>query len=146
MIAPLWVAALFFLVVLQSDDLPNHALAVMIMTVIGAVTGYAGSLLIGLPGFLLLRKHGITSWRGITFLGFAAGMVACFVFMVAVGISTGKVTPGEVVRAMLRYDIFWSVLSEVLAGGFVGAVVGFTVWLIARPDKDIESQRMGLEG
>jgi hypothetical protein len=98
---------------------------------IAAVFAYSGVAAFGTPVFLLLRASKRTAFWIAPALGFAVGVATWLVFIVLFGLSLGD---------------SWSFVSHDLASnsahlwaflptGALGAAVGATLWLIARPDR-----------
>ena len=92
---------------------------------------YTGTLILGLPIYLVLRARGLTHVWIAGVVGFAIGAVMWLVFSVLFVLSLGQGMTG--VQLALTDNM--RSLSGILWGGVLGTVVGTLFWLIARPNK-----------
>jgi hypothetical protein len=129
-VAPLWVplaAALVFRLVVWRD--PAQAHWVVIGTVISAIFAYGGSCLLGLPLFRWLSSKGLVSMWIAPAVGFVIGAVTWLAFMTCFTIFLGEGPVGAASSLAPQQ------LSFLFLPGGLGALVGMTLWLIARPDR-----------
>jgi putative effector of murein hydrolase len=132
LIAPLWVPATAGIYAFWMFPHPEQSFWRLATAVIGGLFGYAGTLGFGIPLFIVLRSTRLVSvWIAIA-VGFMAGEITWIIFLTLFALSLGNST-SFAVSEFLRPDQ-WSSLS-MLAPGFLGALVGATLWLIARPDR-----------
>ncbi|HUI35453.1 MAG TPA: hypothetical protein VLX67_08005 [Stellaceae bacterium] len=132
LIAPLWVLAAVTL--LASAIMSPHpwgypwTYAIIGM---GALFGYGGTVVIGLPAFYILRARGFTAFRVSLFIGFGAGLLTWYLFLAAFAVAAH--TP---VDSHLIIGFATSLMSAAsLLAGVLGTLVGATIWLIVRPDR-----------
>jgi hypothetical protein len=105
---------------------------IYITIVIAAIFAYGGVLTLGMPAFFVLRALNHTSLWIALVLGFGIGVVTGCVFLFLFGLSLGN-----------RLSFVWQDFAAnvvnwpwpFLLVGALGAVVGATLWLIARPDR-----------
>jgi len=112
MLAPLVVPVVTGLYI--GRELDSTGIFGLLIVLIATVAGYVGTLVIGLPLYVLLRKHNATA----------------FLFAPVSGAVIGAVTMWLVwsVGDLDRLRDFWGF------GALIGAAVGTVLWLIARPD------------
>jgi len=132
-IAPLWVPLLVIAAILLFDPYVKYDGGPAPAGVVSTVITYAGILLIGLPAFLFLRSRGWTSWWLSVALGFAAGVAMFAVFLIAFGSLLGESLHDQ--WNALPHNPFLTNAATCLVTGGLGALVGITLWLIARPDR-----------
>jgi hypothetical protein len=134
-IAPLWAPVLtpFLLAFMWYPPWP-HGAWWQVPTLIAALLGYAGTALIGLPAYLLLRKTALARAPIAIGLGFIGSILTFIVFLCAAGMFLW----GDDVRKTLVQ--FVADLSQPtglrivrLGTGAIGSLVGITIWAIARP-------------
>jgi hypothetical protein len=97
---------------------------------ISLVVAYGGSVIFGIPAYLLLRAHNWTAFWIAPLVGFLIGMVMWLVFSALFALMLGEGTLGvhlTLTDANMLKGLIWP-------GGVLGAVVGAAFWLIARPD------------
>ena len=124
LVAPLVVpifAGIYFRGLLAHPDL------VVMVLCLSTITAYAGTQLLGVPTYFLLRSRNWTAFWLAPLLGFIAGGLTWWLF-------SGVILMGE----SLRFEPVWN-LGELMDAfwpfGPVGAVVGGVLWFIARPDR-----------
>jgi hypothetical protein len=130
LVAPLWVplaAALVFRLIVWRD--PAQAHWVVIGTALSALFAYGGSYLLGLPLFRWLLSRGLVSMWIASTVGFVIGAVTWLVFMACFTTFLGQ-GPVGAASAIAPQQ-----LSFLFIPGGLGALVGMTLWLIARPDR-----------
>ena len=110
---------------------PEQRYWIYITTVISAIFGYGGVLTLGLPAFAVLRGRKHTAFWIAPVLGFGIGAVTGVVFFVLFGLSLGN-SFTFVWHELVAKSVNWP--SPLLQTCALGAVVGTTLWLIARPD------------
>ncbi len=99
--------------------------------IVATITAYAGTFFFGLPAYLFLRARKWTAFWIAPVLGFIAGSLAYWVFVVLLGLSLGNSLSSVMAdfsNASGLRDLLWPIGPE-------GAVVGSLLWLIARPDR-----------
>jgi len=129
LIAPLWVpaAAIPFAVFVFPHPEQRHW--IYFTTIIAAIFAYGGVAALGLPAFLILRNRKHTSFWIAPALGFGVGIVTLVAFLALFALSLGS--PRPFANVMPNSLAQW--LTFLLTGA-LGAAVGATLWLIARPD------------
>lgn len=132
-IAPLWVP---FLVGGGMWFLDGGPQSVPIAVMVSVVFAFGGTYLIGAPAFIFLRSRGYTA-RWLAFvLGAVIGTLSfqafLFLFSLALGNSV-ELTLATTHKMLTEWNP--SSLMAVGAPGLLGALVGITIWMIARPDK-----------
>ena len=131
LVAPLWVPAAAKL--LAVGTFPSaERLGIPLITFIAAIFAYAGTAMLGWPAFLILRARGHTAFWFAPALGFVVGVITWAIFMILLGLFLGNswnfVTHDMVNNPAQR--LFFP------STGALGATVGATLWLIARPDRE----------
>ena len=131
LIAPLWVPAAAVPFAVRAFPYPEQRHWIYITVFIAAIFAYGGVAALGMPAFRLLRARKHTAFWIAPILGFAVGVVAWLVFIVLFGLSLGNSW------AFVSHDLASNSahLSAFLPTGALGAAVGATLWLIARPDR-----------
>jgi hypothetical protein len=132
MVAPLWVPAATAVYSIDAFPHPAQRHWIYITIVVAAIFTYGGVLTLGIPAFHVLRAREHTAFWIAPVVGFCVGVVTGLVFFVLFGLSLrssftfiwGELTTNLVVNA-----------SGGLITGALGALVGGTLWLIARPDR-----------
>jgi hypothetical protein len=104
---------------------------IVIVMFITTLVSYAGTLVLGIPAYLLLIARGMTAAWIAAAVGFVIGGLMWLVFSVLLVLSLGQGLAG--VRFALT-DLH-SLRGILWPGGSLGAIVGALFWLIARPDK-----------
>lgn len=131
LIAPWWVPAVAVPFAARAFPYPEQRLWIVITVIIAAVFGYGGVAAFGTPAFLLLRASKRTAFWIAPVLGFAVGVATWLVFIVLFGLLLGN-SWSFVSRDLSRNSAhLWAPLPT----GALGAAVGTTLWLIARPDR-----------
>jgi hypothetical protein len=136
-IAPLWVpllAAPVFRFYVWPDPAQVHWVA--IGTIISATFAYVGCVVLGLPLFRWLIARGLVSFWIAPFAGFVIGVVTWLLFMACFALMLGEGAQGV---ALALADAPKHLRFLLLPAG-VGALVGATIWLIARPDRQIKQR------
>lgn len=92
---------------------------------------YIGTVVFGLPLYLLLRKCRLTGFGWAATVGFVIGLAAVYLLDALFVASLGYDAAG-IGAQLKRPEIFaWAVMY----GGLSGIAVGAALWLIARPDR-----------
>lgn len=137
-IAPLWVPLLLFLFArLVIFPYPEQGNSVVLAVFVSLVFSYGGTILVGAPAFAFLRSRNLTApWIAVV-LGFAIGAMVFFVFYVLFGLALGNSTQDtlRITQSVFTAERLWGI-SFIGVPGSIGALVGFTLWMIARPDRD----------
>jgi hypothetical protein len=131
LVAPLWVvAAVGLLAVVITTPHPWQDPWMYSIVATGAIYGYGGTVIIGVPAFYILRARGYTALRVALATGFAAGVLTWLGFLAAISVLLHAAVDHLLVgfATSPRSLAFW-------VAGLLGAVVGATIWLIARPDR-----------
>ncbi len=133
LIAPLWVPAATAPYAVYMFPYPEQRHWIFITTIIGAIFAYGGVLTLGAPAFLILRARRRTAFWIAPVVGFGVGVLTGFIFFVLFGLSLGN-SLTFVWHDLAAKSASWS--SPFFPIGALGAVVGATLWLIARPDRE----------
>lgn len=131
LVAPLWVPAATAPCAAYMFPYPEQRHWIYITTIIAAIFAYGGELMLGMPAFFILRTRKHTAFWIAPVLDFGASCITWLVFITLLGLSLGNFT--FVARDLAINSAKWS--SVFLATGALGAAVGTTLWLIARPDR-----------
>jgi hypothetical protein len=131
LIAPLWEPAAAVPFAARAFPHPEQRHWIYITVVIATIFAYGGVAAFGTPAFLLLRASKRTafwiapSWasRSVLPLG--------WVFIVLFGLSLGNSWPFVSHNVASNSTDLWAFVLT----GALGAAVGATLWLIARPDR-----------
>ena len=105
--------------------------ALVFALIYGAVVGYGGMLIFGVPTWIIARSRGWTSlWIALVF-----GVVFGFIAWFAAGVLLSLSLEEDITLAIrltfqppYRYGAFWP-------GASLGALVALVFWLVARPDR-----------
>jgi hypothetical protein len=100
--------------------------------IIAAIFAYGGVAALGIPAFRLLRASKHTAFWIAPILGFAVGVATWLVFIVLFGLSLGNSWTFVSNDLVTNSAHLWAFLPT----GGLGAAVGATLWLIARPDHE----------
>jgi hypothetical protein len=148
-VAPLWVPLIVGAYATELVfSLPNPGQSspiIAVVAIISAVIAYLITMGIGLPTFLWLRSRGIVRFWCAPAIGFLVGAIVWLAFGVfALGHGSG-IPPGTRSYSIYGLAAVSPVHEGLSAGsttvyqmvtmGLVGALVGATIWLIARPDR-----------
>ena len=134
LIAPLWVPTITGISAFWIFPQPEQSFWRVTTVVIGGLFGYAGTLGFGIPVFCFLRSRGLVSaWIAIA-AGFLGGGITWQIFLLLFGLSLGD-SIDFILKDMFRPSVWDSLLALVPA--VLGALVGATLWLIARPDRSL---------
>src|ERR1700722_1899705 len=112
-----------------------------IVIVIGTIFVYAGTWILGIPAYrFLLFRHQTSPWIAVA-LGFADGCVTWAVFLFVFAFSLLLMTHSHPLgdsSAVAWHELTTnSVLClSFLPVGALGSIIGLTIWLIARPDRN----------
>jgi hypothetical protein len=128
LVAPLVVPVLMFPYL---DGLTTTSFWLGFALAISVIITYVGTVVLGVPGYMLLRGRNWTSLWIAPLLGFAIGAFMWLVFHTAFVLLLDQGMSG--VRSALANPSTWE--GALWPGGIAGAVVGATLWLIARPDR-----------
>ena len=141
-IAPLWVPLLLTIFwTVEWFRAPGLKTPAAFTIFLGIFLSYGGTFLLGWPAFRFLRSRKWTSpWIAVS-LGFAIAMATysgfLFVFGLILGFEVGEsvnFVASMIAASWLGEPPASSVLALVI--GPTGMLVGITLWLIARPDRD----------
>lgn len=136
LVAPLWVP--FATVIIANFSIfpyPQQGAWVIISGVIAAVFAYVGTLLLGVPAFRFLVSRNWTALWIAPALGFSIGILMWVLFLVLIPLFLGEGVEG--IREELgsaANNLLAQAVGLLVTGG-LGALVGVTLWLIARPDR-----------
>jgi hypothetical protein len=140
LVAPLWVPLVMIPVAsLYLFSRPNQGPWVVISTVLGMVFGYGGTLAFGLPAFAILRSRQRTAFWIAPVLGFVIGAVTWQIFLAFFALMMSDGHLSLVVHGIRQSFNDPVQLLFAAAPGSLGALVGATLWLIARPDRPAEA-------
>lgn len=132
-IAPLWVPVLLGGGVWLVKD---NVQTVPLVTMVSVLFSYGGTYLIGAPTFLFLRSRGYTAhWLAVV-IGFAVGALTYFLFLFLFSLALGNSVEFTLSTFQTMFAE-WSPNNLITVGvpGLLGALVGITLWVIARPDQ-----------
>ncbi|HVW75153.1 MAG TPA: hypothetical protein VHC39_16065 [Rhizomicrobium sp.] len=132
-VAPLWVPLSVVSAVFLFDPYVHQDGGVVAPGIVSTLVTYIGVLTIGLPAFLFLKARGWTSWKLAVALGLAAGLVMLAAFGIVFGFSFGE-DLGEQLKLLRQETLLSNAIAFLVTGG-LGALVGITLWSIARPDR-----------
>lgn len=132
LIAPLWVPAAAVPFAGHMFPYPEQRHWIYITVIIAAIFAYGGVAALGLPAFRLLRTRKHTAFWIAPVLGFAVGVTTWVVFIVLFGLSLGNSWSFVSHDLVSNSAHLWAFLPT----GALGAAVGATLWLIARPDRE----------
>lgn len=129
---PLMVACHDLLWAFQHRDNPNIQYLTLFPLILLAIISYGSTLLVGIPMLVFLRWVGFSGWWVAGLIGFFIGAVLylflnVWYLMAHGGIDVPHLAPQIVI---LGISNFFSWPSAAM-----GAAVGVTFWLIARPDR-----------
>lgn len=133
-LAPLWVpgaVALYSALVAFPSSEQRHW--IFITTLVAAAFAYFGTLAIGVPAYLLIRRWNEKSLLAACALGFVIGALTWVVFALVFPLSLGTGFSGAAtsVHRAITSDAWW-----LMPIGSLGATVGATIWIIVRPDRN----------
>lgn len=132
-IAPLWVpitVAIFAAWKVFPD--PAQGPWVILSTVVAAIVTYIGVTVIGVPAMRILREHNLTGPWSAAALGLLGGALMWAAFGLFFGLLLGEGLRGF--SYFLR-GLIDGKLIGIFAPLALGALVGLTFWMIARPDR-----------
>jgi len=132
LIAPLWVPAAAVPFAGHMFPYPEQRHWIFITVIIAAIFGYGGVAALGMPAFRLLRARKHTAFWIAPVLGLTVGVATWVVFIVLFGLSLGNSWSFVSHDLVSNSAHLWAVLPT----GALGAAVGATLWLIARPDRE----------
>jgi len=114
----------------------NNGQTVWLVTAVSVLFSYGGTCLIGAPAFLFLRSRGYSARRVAVVLGFTIGALAYQVFLFLFSLALGN-SVAFTLATFREMFTQWTPgnLIAVGAPGLLGALVGITLWVIARPDR-----------
>jgi hypothetical protein len=125
---PLFAAPVFRFIVWPY---PGQAQWVVMGTAISAIFAYGGCVALGLPIFWWFTRRGIVSFWIAPSAGFVIGAITWLVFMAFFALMLG----GRAGGALLALADAPKYPAGLLLAGGLGALVGATIWTIARPDR-----------
>jgi len=125
LIAPLWVPLLFAPLMAASIN-GSWGFSTLLLTLVSALFAYVATLVFAVPAYFLLRSFDpISVWLALS-IGFIAGLLTGIIFAYGFARSLGNPAP----NLLAGLDMGALIL---MAPGAVGALVGITLWAIARP-------------
>jgi hypothetical protein len=128
---PLVVASHDLLLTFQHRDHPNIHYLTVFPLIVFAVISYGSTFLLGVPMLVFVRWLGFSDWWAAGVIGFFIGAAlwvgAAIWYLIAHGGVDISLLARQVVILGLPYFFSWP-------SGALGAAVGVTFWLIARPD------------
>jgi hypothetical protein len=125
LIAPLWVP---LIVTLYAAFVSRLETWVPLATIISLLFAYAGTLLFGVPTYLLLRRWPLALLVAGLLVGFGAGVMMWNAFFVLFGLSLGhslQTIATTFSGIDLQEHLYWSRRT-----GTLGSLVGLTLWFI----------------
>jgi hypothetical protein len=130
-LAPLWATAATIVWACYAFPYPEQRHWIAIATFVGTIFAYAGTFAIGIPAYRILSaRNQVSAWTAVV-LGFGIGSITWIVFEVLFVFSLGAGAAFS--WWQLTLDLTeWHFLLPV---GALGSLVGLTLWLIARPDR-----------
>jgi hypothetical protein len=131
LIAPLWVPAAVAPYASHVFPYPEQRHWIFITTIIGSIFAYGGVAALGMPTFFVLRARKCTAFWIAPALGLVVGISTWLVFIILFGLSLGN-SWAFVSHDLANNSAHWWGFS---ATGALGAAVGATFWLVARPDR-----------
>jgi hypothetical protein len=132
-VAPLWVP--LFVIPYSCLSLfsgPGQGPWIIIAAFLSIIFAYGGTLVFGLPAFLILRSRNLTALWIAAVLGFVIGATTWVLFMAFFALWLGG--DAQAARRAAQGTFMDQPMSLVWTG-LLGVVVGTTLWLIARPDR-----------
>ncbi|HXP05004.1 MAG TPA: hypothetical protein VN802_13240 [Stellaceae bacterium] len=100
--------------------------------IFGAVAGYGGMLVFGVPTWFIVRLRGWTAlWTAVGF-GLVYGLVTWFLMGILLSLSLGE---GIALAVTLAFETPYR-NGALWPGSALGGLVALIFWLIARPDRD----------
>jgi hypothetical protein len=129
LVAPLWVPAATAPLAVFIFPHPGQYYWIIITIIIATIFAYGGTLMLGVPAFLILCAHNHTSFWTAAALGFGVGGLTWMAFIVLFAVSLGN-SLTFILHEAANFAGWWPVLPT----GALGSIVGATLWLIARPD------------
>jgi hypothetical protein len=101
------------------------------VVMVSMIMGYSGTVLFGVPAFLILRSFKLTAFYIAPFIGFVVATLTTILFQFVLALLMGS-TLSTAFKSLLEgitspTGFVWP--------GFIGALVGITLWVIARPDR-----------
>jgi hypothetical protein len=132
-VAPLWVP-LIIAPYSAFEIFPDPAQWrwVVIATIISAIFSYLGVFALGYPAFLALRSRNLTALWIAAALGFVVGALIMLVFQACLALALGEGSQGF---GLMFQEPPSLLIVGIIPPGLLGALVGTTLWLIARPDR-----------
>jgi hypothetical protein len=111
---------------------PEQRNVVALLAAAGAISSYGSIFALGLPAFIILRSRSLTGWWIFAVLGVVFGLATWLILLVSIFLYRdwnieGLIHELHVILAVERLSL--------LRPGLLGAAVGLTHWLIARPDQ-----------
>jgi hypothetical protein len=98
---------------------------------VSIIVSYAGALVIGLPTYLFFLRRQSTGFAIAPAVGFGVGLVT-WLLVIAIAFVHPVHAVAEAVETTLHEPMLFVVI---VWPGWIGAIVGITFWLIARPDR-----------
>jgi hypothetical protein len=131
LIAPLWVPAAIVPFAAQAFPYPEQRHWIYISSIIAAIFAYAAVAAFGMPAFVILRTRNFTAlWTApVLVSALASSHGLSLSSSLGCPLETAGVFPLMIWRAIRR--IWWPLLPT----GTLGAVVGATFRVIARPHR-----------
>ncbi len=131
-VAPLWVPAAAVPFAVYAFPYPGQFHWVLITLILAAVFTYLGMFALGIPAARILRSFGVSGILPAIGLGFIAGELTWALFGLCFGLFLGEGIHG--------FEYFFTSLTKtnpigLLVPATLGALVGATFWIIARPDR-----------
>ena len=137
-VAPLWVplAECGVAFISSSDPYSAPIFWTMVGLLGSALAAYVGELALGLPVFLFLRSHGMSRLWIVIISGYIIGAVCGVMYWTGLIFFSSIGDIGAFIGAIQKlFNGHDNLIQMSLAPSLLGAIVGATVWLVARPDK-----------
>lgn len=136
-VAPLWVPILvssYLIAAIFSrplDPIVSPYSIISFAAIVSIIVSYGGTVAIGLPIYWMALRWRRTRFAIAPVVGFAVGLVTWLV-VVAIAFPHPVDELAKEVLVTLREP---TQLMSVVWPGWIGALVGITLWLFARPDR-----------
>jgi hypothetical protein len=141
LLAPFWPPAIVLAAIFIRSVWQGHPLLVFIdlpIVLLAAIFAYAGTALFGVPTYLLLRRCGSTSFWLAPVFGFLIAAIALHVGNLVFQAAFWGYAP--TIQDLLRPFTDRGAAAGSPIVSVVGALIGATLWFIARPDRQRASR------
>jgi hypothetical protein len=133
-VAPLWVplAAGGVAYISSFDPYPVPIFWTMVGLLGSALAAYVGEIALGLPVFLFLRSQGMSRLWIMALSGCVIGAASGVLYWTSI---VFYFSAGDIGALQKLFNGNDNLIQMSLAPSLLGAIVGATFWLVARPDK-----------